>query len=171
MPAAGVLTAVMLAAGMAFLMVMIAGGVRVKGQVSGSQLLYCCQGGSPVHFPLPSRGTAGSVRNVRRPVHFHRLPQFSLYLIAPCSVCPAVRAGLVSFILLLCQGPVKRALWEVTDFPLYFLHNAKIHRAWINFMKKGHLSSCNHGSQDCIIEERCRRAWCSPAKSQKNEVQ
>ena len=44
MPAAGVLTAVMLAAGMAFLMVMIAGGVRIKGQVSGSQLLYCCQG-------------------------------------------------------------------------------------------------------------------------------
>ena len=158
LPTAGVLTTVMLAAGMAFLMVMVADGVRVKGQVSGSQLLYCSQGvagytrieldsslnqssagagadaatdelfgtqtvqeasqcavtaaqyGSPVHFPLPPRGTAGSVRNVRRPVHFHTLPQFSLYLIAPCSVCPAVQAWLVSFILLLCQGPVKRAL-------------------------------------------------------------
>ena len=42
--AAGVLATVMLAAGMAFLMVMIAGGIRVKGQVSGSQLLYCRQG-------------------------------------------------------------------------------------------------------------------------------
>ena len=44
MSAAGVLATVMLAAGMAFLMVMAAGGIRVKGQVSGSQLLYCRQG-------------------------------------------------------------------------------------------------------------------------------
>ena len=44
LPTAGVLTTVMLAAGMAFLMVMVADGVRVKGQVSGSQLLYCSQG-------------------------------------------------------------------------------------------------------------------------------
>ena len=41
MSAAGV---IVFTAGMAFLMVMIAGGIRVKGQVSGSQLLYCCQG-------------------------------------------------------------------------------------------------------------------------------